>query len=935
MNDKQQPYNGQIDEALLTAYALDELEGPERALVEAALKTDRKAQEAVEEIREVAGCLRDAASHDEDYAPSATLREMIEQRLEELAPAVVQDAETEERQEGDSPKVRQEGDSPIFAETKIGTVPRRRWATFAMVSAAVLLLAVAIPSLPMFQHGTTSDVAMEMSAPMKSVAPAADMVAPNEMAGEEAEDAAPEAEALMMEAKSAAREPREEHPEMGRRSLADTDALSESLAPAGPAEGPRTFAKEYGAKSARGAVAVEQPSTPLMLKGSAQDHSPGMDRENVPAPAGPEKRSDDSRLAGKSPQKSERAMTRSIAPKPAPTQAWSHNQAVGPVATPVPYPNAAPGANRQIPLAQSQAMPRAKSAGPGLVPASESSQPADAYTVPPSEPPMRALPATQQQVEVQAMPGNVSRYTGGTAGQFSKGAPREEKPQMPQPTFSYGGMGGYGGAAGMGASQATSPVPGDFRPLPPEGVPRTSSGQVSDLFERRNPPRPLNLEGAYGDDAQPQNEPRGYGAVPPAAAPAPVAPIVTMDEMAPADSVQAGQSSLAGLRDGMQQRAKRARGGVEFGETPEVTHGYNLGTQLNYGPTKPEAASSLHYPDAKQRGQGLDGAYNDAMRRVQLGIDPSIMQQMVGGNEQYAPVIENSFKSPVTDPESTVSADVDTASYANVRRLLENNQVPPPGAVRVEEMVNYFNYDYPEPKDETPFSVDLETASCPWNESNRLVRIGLKAKDIDPAERGPSNLVFLLDVSGSMRDANKLPLVKDAMAMLVDQLTEDDRVSIVTYAGDAGLALPPTEGTKRKEIMERIEALKAGGSTHGSAGIQMAYDQAMANFVTGGNNRVHPLHRRRSEHRHHRRQRARQTDSTEGVERRVPHRGRFRHRQPQGRKARTTCRQGQRQVRLRGRPERSEEGLRRAGLGQPGHRRQGREDPDRVQPRQG
>ena len=181
---------------------------------------------------------------------------------------------------------------------------------------------------------------------------------------------------------------------------------------------------------------------------------------------------------------------------------------------------------------------------------------------------------------------------------------------------------------------------------------------------------------------------------------------------------------------------------------------------------------------------------------------------------------------------------MDTASYANVRRFLENNQVPPPGAVRVEEMVNYFNYDYPQPDDDTPFSVDMETASCPWNESNRLVRIGLKAKEIDAAERGPSNLVFLLDVSGSMRDANKLPLVKDAMAMLVDQLTEDDRVSIVTYAGEAGLALEPTEGTKRKKIIERIEALKASGSTHGSAGIQMAYDQAMANFVPDGNNRV-------------------------------------------------------------------------------------------------
>lgn len=809
MNDKQQPYNGQIDEALLTAYALDELEGPERALVEAALKTDRKAQEAVEEIREVAGCLRDAASHDEDYAPSATLREMIEQRLEEMAPAVVQDAETEKRQEGDCPN---------FRLSENGTVPlsqrqrhRRRWATFAMISAAVLLLAVAIPSLPMFQHGTTSDVAM--SPPLKSAAPAADTVAPTEMADEEREYAAPEAEDLMMEAKSAAREPREELAEMDRRSLADRDALGESPTPAKPAERPRTYAKGFSAKSVRGAATSEQPSTPSMLKGSAKDDSSVMDRDNVPTGTSSEKRPDASRLAGKSPQKNERAMTRSIAPKTAPTQPWSHNQAVGPVATPVPYPNAAPGANGQIPLAQSQAMPRAKSARPGLVPASEASQPADAYTVPPAGPPMAAQPALQQQIEVQAMPEGVPKSKSGTITDLFKAAPREDKPQMPQPTFSYGGMGGYGGAAGMGASQAASPDPADFRPLPPEGVPKKSSGQASDLYERRSPPRPADLERAYGESGgmvagQPQNEPRDHGAIPPAAAPAP------MQANVPLPSVQSrdgeGRSVNAGL----------ALGGSQTTPSSKKAFFDKSGTLRIVNPANRDEGGA-YFADEMGRERGRQAGQSFAL-----------------GAEQYAPVIENSFKSPVTDPESTVSADVDTASYANVRRLLENNQVPPPGAVRVEEMVNYFDYDYPEPKDDTPFSVDLETASCPWNESNRLVRIGLKAKDIDPAERGPSNLVFLLDVSGSMRDANKLPLVKDAMAMLVDQLTEDDRVSIVTYAGDAGLALPPTEGTKHKEIMERIEALKAGGSTHGSAGIQMAYDQAMANFVTDGNNRV-------------------------------------------------------------------------------------------------
>ncbi len=266
-----------------------------------------------------------------------------------------------------------------------------------------------------------------------------------------------------------------------------------------------------------------------------------------------------------------------------------------------------------------------------------------------------------------------------------------------------------------------------------------------------------------------------------------------------------------------------------YGETAEGETG------ALYGSTRQRAQPPTFTPS---NGQGLAGAYNHAMGRVQFGMTRSDGLQLGLGTEQYAPVVENPFQSPMTEPESTVSADVDTASYANMRRFLENNQPPPPGAVRVEEMVNYFTYDYSQPKDDTPFSVDMETASCPWNEAHRLVRIGLKAKEIDAAERGPSNLVFLIDVSGSMRDANKLPLVKDALAMLVDQLTEDDRVSIVTYAGDAGLALEPTEGTKRKKILERIEALKSGGSTHGSAGIQMAYDQAMANFVPDGSNRV-------------------------------------------------------------------------------------------------
>ena len=208
------------------------------------------------------------------------------------------------------------------------------------------------------------------------------------------------------------------------------------------------------------------------------------------------------------------------------------------------------------------------------------------------------------------------------------------------------------------------------------------------------------------------------------------------------------------------------------------------------------------------------------------------------GTEQYDAIVENPFLPAAGNPLSTFSIDVDTASYSNVRRFLQSSRMPPPDAVRIEEMVNYFPYDYPEPEGDEPFSVSLEVAQCPWNGDNRLLRVGLLGRRIDTADRGPSNLVFLLDVSGSMRDENKLPLVKKAMGMLADQMTEDDRVSIVTYAGQAGVALEPTSGENREKIRKAIESLTAGGSTHGSAGIQLAYDQAAYEFVGGGTNRV-------------------------------------------------------------------------------------------------
>jgi Ca-activated chloride channel homolog len=206
--------------------------------------------------------------------------------------------------------------------------------------------------------------------------------------------------------------------------------------------------------------------------------------------------------------------------------------------------------------------------------------------------------------------------------------------------------------------------------------------------------------------------------------------------------------------------------------------------------------------------------------------------------EQYDRIVENVFRTAAEHPLSTFSIDVDTASYANVRRFLNGGRLPPPDAVRIEEMVNYFHYDYAPPEDAAPLAVHLETAQCPWQKDHRLVRIGLKGREIDRRRRGPSNLVFLLDVSGSMADENKLPLVKQAMRLLVEQLTEDDRVAIVTYASDTAVRLPSARGNERRRILETIDSLEAGGCTYGSAGIELAYRQAAEHFVTKGVNRV-------------------------------------------------------------------------------------------------
>lgn len=213
--------------------------------------------------------------------------------------------------------------------------------------------------------------------------------------------------------------------------------------------------------------------------------------------------------------------------------------------------------------------------------------------------------------------------------------------------------------------------------------------------------------------------------------------------------------------------------------------------------------------------------------------------------EHYAYRPESDFLAAREHPLSTFSADVDTASYANVRRFIQGGQMPPIDAVRIEEMLNYFPYRYEAPRvvadddfDAAPFAATMEVAEAPWAAGHRLVRIGLKAREVTMTARGAANLVFLLDVSGSMHAANKLPLVKESLRLLLGRLRGDDRVAIVTYAGASGLALASTPVAKAREIVAALDALHSGGSTNGGMGIQLAYDVAKANFVQGGINRV-------------------------------------------------------------------------------------------------
>ncbi|MEH2053744.1 vWA domain-containing protein [Nostoc sp.] len=206
--------------------------------------------------------------------------------------------------------------------------------------------------------------------------------------------------------------------------------------------------------------------------------------------------------------------------------------------------------------------------------------------------------------------------------------------------------------------------------------------------------------------------------------------------------------------------------------------------------------------------------------------------------ENYNRIKDNPFHRVGNDPLSTFSIDVDTASYSNVRRFITQGELPPKDAVRIEELINYFTYNYPQPKGDRPFSVTTEIAATPWNPQHKMVLVGLQGKRLESETLPPSNLVFLIDVSGSMDDPNKLPLVQQSLKLLVNKLRPEDRVSLVVYAGNAGLVLPATPGSQKSKILAAIDRLEAGGSTAGGQGIELAYKIAKQNFLKSGNNRV-------------------------------------------------------------------------------------------------
>ena len=274
--------------------------------------------------------------------------------------------------------------------------------------------------------------------------------------------------------------------------------------------------------------------------------------------------------------------------------------------------------------------------------------------------------------------------------------------------------------------------------------------------------------------------------------------------------------------------------------TKQVDHAKPRNPVVHSSPEKlkRDLSNRPHYGRKYQKSLLMESDISSRGYRSTSGLTPGQRYNPNFNTESYNRIYENDFHSVAQKPLSTFSVDVDTAAYSNMRRFINQGTMPPKDAVRIEEMINYFQYNYKGPKGNVPVNANMEMANCPWNSKHKLVMIGLQAKKIDSEKVPPRNLVFLVDVSGSMYSYNKLPLLKKGMKLLVQQLRPQDKVAIVVYAGAAGQVLPSTSGEDKNKILAALDRLRAGGSTNGGAGIKLAYKIAQQNYIKGGINRV-------------------------------------------------------------------------------------------------
>jgi Ca-activated chloride channel family protein len=426
-----------------------------------------------------------------------------------------------------------------------------------------------------------------------------------------------------------------------------------------------------------------------------------------------------------------------------------------------------------------------------------------------------------------------------------------------------GGAGGFaGGTAGMGGrgfvSRQSTGKPASAAPAqqPPQqpSQPGNSTAQAPQGEPgQANQARGTTLANPSGSSAAASYPYSRVGGQPPAPAPAPQnaakAPAPANGPAPPQDRRAKEEGFLNELQDVDKAIVVNPEAAKKPGEIPSDSREDSKRSQSEAKAKKPQdgeakgqvAGDGKPEPDAEGRKLTvLFAKVDQPVDRLEMARlrQERLAEREKANGDAFAPIVDNPFLPVAEHPLSTFSIDVDTASYANVRRYLNQNTRPPADAVRIEELVNYFPYAYAPPTGDQPFAVHSEVARCPWDANHRLVRIGLKGREVDLSKRPPSNLVFLIDVSGSMQDIDKLPLLKAGMKLLVEQLGENDRVAIVVYASAEGLALPSTSCLHKEKVLSALEQLQAGGSTNGGRGIQLAYDIAVQNFIEGGTNRV-------------------------------------------------------------------------------------------------